>query len=192
MKGEQLTDISCPECKRPLKIKSGKNGLFLGCSGYPDCRYTANFSRDENGNIVLEPKKETGKISGTCEKCGKPMVERVGKYGPFLACTGFPECTNTRPIGAGTGPVSTGVSCPTADCPGSLLERTSKRGRKFYSCNQYPQCRFAMWDEPHEGVCPDCGTPVLAVKRPKDREPYLACRKTGCRFTRPLPPASND
>lgn len=182
MKGEVLTDVNCEKCQRPMAIKSGRNGIFLACTGYPDCRNTANFTRDEKGKIVIEAAADAGEEKGTCEKCGRPMVTRNGRYGPFVACSGYPECKNIW----APEPVSTGVSCPETDCPGTLVEKTSKKGKKFYACNQYPKCRFATWDEPLDGVCPDCGTKVLSIKRPKRTdEPIVVCRKKGCGFKKP-------
>jgi DNA topoisomerase-1 len=185
MKGEAVTEIACTECNRPMAIKSGKNGLFLACTGYPECRNTTNFSRDEKGRIVVEAPPEKGKEEGTCELCGRPMVIKNGKFGSFIACSGYPECKNiwTKK------PVTTNVPCPEEDCPGTLVERTSKKGRKFYGCNQYPKCSFAIWDEPFDDTCPKCGTRVLGIKRKKGTAPVLVCRKKGCTFKKPLPPA---
>ena len=183
MKGEVLTDISCEKCSRPMAIKSGRNGIFLACTGYPECRNTANFTRDEKGKITIEAAPDVGKEQGTCEKCGRPMVTKNGRYGPFVACTGYPECKNIW----APEPVSTGVPCPEADCQGTLVEKVSRKGKKFYACNQYPKCRFATWDEPFDGICPECNTPVLSIKRPKKAdEPVLACRKKGCKFKESL------
>lgn len=183
MKGDLVTDISCPECKKTLRIKSGRNGLFLGCSGYPECTYTANFSRDENGNIVVESSPDLGKEQGTCEICGKPMVVKRGRFGPFLACSGYPECKNTRPLAESP---SLNVPCPEENCPGSLVQKKSRKGKKFYACNQYPKCQFATWYEPVDETCPVCGTKVLVIKTRKGSGPYVACRKKECKFKRPL------
>jgi len=183
MKGEVLTNINCEKCRRPMAIKSGRNGIFLACTGYPECRNTANFTRDERGKIIVEVAQDTGEEMGTCEKCGKPMVQKKGRYGPFVACSGYPDCKNIW----APDPVSTGVRCPEAGCSGTLVEKTSKKGKKFFACNRYPECRFATWDEPYDGVCPECGTPVLNIKRPKkENGPILTCRKKGCGFKKPL------
>ena len=185
MKGEVITDITCTECSRPMAIKSGKNGLFLACTGYPECRNTNNFSRDEKGKIVVEETSRAGKEEGICEKCGRPMVIKNGKFGSFIACSGYPECKNIW----AKKPMSTNVPCPEEDCKGMLVQRTSKKGRKFYGCSQYPKCSFAMWDEPFDDVCPECGTKVLSVKQRKASGPVLICRKKGCGFKKPFPSA---
>ena len=183
MKGEVLTEITCEKCQRPMAIKSGRNGIFLACTGYPECRNTANFSRDEKGKIIIEATPDAGEEKGICEKCGKPMVTKNGRYGPFVACSGYPECKNIW----APDPVSTGVPCPEKNCTGTLVEKTSKKGKKFFACNQYPKCRFATWDEPFDGSCPECGTPVLSIKQPKKADgPIVVCRKKGCGFKKPL------
>ena len=188
MKGEVLTEITCEKCQRPMAIKSGRNGIFLACTGYPECRNTTNFTRDEKGKIIIEATPDAGEEKGTCEKCGKPMVSKNGRYGPFVACSGYPECKNIW----APDPVSTGVPCPEGDCSGTLVEKTSKKGKKFFACNQYPKCRFATWDEPFDGSCPECGTPVLNIKQPKKADgPIVTCRKKGCGFKKPLSDYSN-
>jgi len=182
MKGEVQTDIMCRKCHRPMAIKSGRNGIFLACTGYPECRSTANFTRDEKGRIILETPAETGKEEGVCEKCGRPMVVKNGKFGSFVACSGYPECKNIWT----PAPVNTGVPCPETDCRGMLVEKTSKKGKKFYACDQYPKCTFATWDEPYDDACPDCGTPVLSIKQRKNGASVLVCRRKGCGYQRPL------
>ena len=188
MKGEVPTEVSCPECHRPMAIKSGRNGIFLACTGYPECKHTSNFSRDEKGRIIPETPSTSEETEGICEKCGRPMVKKNGKYGAFVACSGFPECKNIW----SSKPSSTGVPCPEDGCQGILIKKQSKRGREFYSCSQYPQCRFAMWDEPFDGTCPKCGTKVLSIKSRKNSDPVLICRKKGCGFTAPLPESAQS
>ena len=89
-----------------------------------------------------------------CEKCGRYMVVKEGRHGKFLACPGFPECRNTKPI-----LTKIGVKCP--KCGGDLIERHSKTGRLFYGCANYPTCRFTSWDKPTNSVCPDCGSMMV-------------------------------
>jgi len=186
MRGAVPTKISCPDCGKQLTIKSGRNGLFLGCSGYPDCRYTANFSRDDKGQIVPETVPDVTESDEICDKCGKSMLVKRGKYGPFLACSGYPECKNTRPLNQNSTPESTGVPCPREGCQGTLVARISKKGKKFFACNQYPRCRFVMWNEPVDQSCPLCGTPVLELRHLKKTGPVLKCREKGCAFSQPL------
>jgi DNA topoisomerase-1 len=92
-----------------------------------------------------------------CEKCGRFMVIKEGRHGKFLACPGFPECRNTKPIY-----VKIGVTCP--QCGGDLIERHSKTGRLFYGCSNYPKCRFTSWDKPINEKCPVCGSIMLESK----------------------------
>ncbi|MGI5824328.1 MAG: type I DNA topoisomerase [Bacillota bacterium] len=92
-----------------------------------------------------------------CEKCGKPMVYRLGKYGKFLACSGFPECRNTKAI-----VVETGVKCKA--CGGNIIQKKSRGGRIFYGCSNYPECKYVAWDAPIDEVCPECGTQLTQKK----------------------------
>ena len=90
-----------------------------------------------------------------CEKCGRPMVIKMGKYGKFLACSGFPECRNARPL-----LTTIGMTCPKCH-EGEVVERRSKRGRVFYGCSRYPDCDFSEWNKPIEHQCPKCGNPYM-------------------------------
>jgi DNA topoisomerase-1 len=94
-----------------------------------------------------------------CEQCGRPMVIKLGRYGRFLACTGFPECRNAKPLLE-----RIGVACPTCG-EGDVVERRSKKGRVFYGCSRYPECDFVAWDRPTGEACPDCGGPMLVANR---------------------------
>jgi DNA topoisomerase-1 len=188
MKGEIATGLSCARCQRPMVIKSGRNGLFLACSGYPECRNTANYTRDGKGRILIEAPVEAEASGIQCGACGRPMLIRQGRFGRFLACSGYPECRNTKALEP-----EVRVPCPAEGCDGTLVERTSKKGRKFWACNRYPACRFVMWDEPHEGTCPVCGTAVLKVVRRENGIAHTACRNKGCGYKTPLEtPVSED
>ncbi len=184
MKGVgRLTDLDCPLCKtRKLHIKMGKNGHFLACSGYPDCKFTSNYARDEKGRIqTIEPPPETS-TDQVCGKCGQFMVMRQGKFGPFLACSGYPDCKNTQSLTAAGSPQSTGVACPEPGCTGMLVQKMSKRGKVFYGCNRYPDCTFATWDKPVNQVCPLCHAKFLVEKMSKKEGVYLACRNEDCGY----------
>ncbi len=171
------TDIKCDKCGSPMVIKYGRNGEFLACSAYPDCKNIKDFVRNERGEIEIV--QHTEEIAGTCEKCGRPMVIKKGRYGKFLACSGYPECKNTQPI-------STGVRCPEKGCDGELLERTSRRGKVFYSCSRYPECKFATWDKPVAQECPECGYPILVEKNTKRDGNILKCLNKKCRYQKKL------
>lgn len=171
------TDLPCPLCGGPLVIKWGKNGEFLACERYPECKHTQDFTRDGEGRIVPVSREEAGESGETCEKCGKPMVFKQGRYGKFLACSGYPACRNVRATG-------TGVSCPEEGCGGELVQKISKRGKVFYSCSLYPKCTFALWDRPVKEACPDCGNPYLLERETKKGGRQLCCPKKGCGHVR--------
>ncbi len=112
-----------------------------------------------------------------CEKCGSPMVYKMGRYGRFLACSSFPECRNTKPILK-----STGVSCPKCG-EGEIVERKSKKRRTFYGCSRYPECDFVSWDKPVSRSCPKCGK--LMVEKRKKKETVIRCTECGYEEVKP-------
>ncbi len=177
------TGLPCPQCSKELHVKVGKNGPFLACEGYPECNYSRNYIRDEKGNIeALEPDHEAAE-GEICDECGKPMVVKQGRYGDFLACSGYPECKKTRSISSKTSAQSTGVKCPEKDCDGELLERTSKRGKIFYGCSKFPKCNFATWDKPIARKCPDCGAEILVEKETKRDGKVIKCLDRECGYS---------
>jgi len=183
MKGVGLpTGLSCPQCNKELNIKVGKNGHFLACSGYPDCTYSRDYIRDEKGKVKpVEPSMD--EISEkVCKKCGKPMVLKTGRYGKFLACSGYPDCKNTQSVNSTGHGKKTGVKCPEKDCTGDLVERKSKRGKIFYGCSNFPECTFATWDKPVDKNCPDCGAGFLLEKTTKRQGTVLSCNTKECGY----------
>ncbi len=177
------TDLTCPLCqKHQLHIKVGKNGHFLACSGYPECSYSRDYTRDERGGIhPIEPNLEAASDK-FCAKCGKPMVIKRGKYGEFLACSGFPKCSHTESINGSTNGKSLGVTCPEPGCGGEIVEKKSKRGKVFYGCKRYPECKFATWDKPVAKSCPLCGAAYLVEKSSKREGTYFACVNPECGY----------
>ncbi len=170
------TDVKCPACSSPMVIRLGRAGEFLVCSRYPECKTSRDFTRDDRGHIkIIEPEQ---KQAGVCEKCGRPMVVKRSRFGEFLACSGYPTCKNVRPL-------STGVPCPEAGCNGELVKRRTKKGKIFYSCSRYPQCRYAIWDEPVARGCPSCGAPLMVIKRSKRDGVYLKCLNKDCGHREP-------
>ena len=186
------TGMVCPQCGKDLRIKMGKNGHFLACSGYPECNFSRDYVRDEKGNLQIvetEPLEDQDK---TCQLCGKPMVMKRGKYGTFLACTGYPECKNTQSASIADGGQSTGVKCPEAGCTGELTERRSKRGKIFYGCTRFPECKFAIWDKPVNQPCPECGALFLVEKTSKKEGNYLACLNKECGYKEKIGETEKD
>ncbi len=166
------TGLTCPQCNTAqILIRAGKTGEFLACSGYPDCKYTSNFQRNQDGSV--EPVKEQEREE-TCPECESPMVLRNGRSGPFLGCSRYPECKGTLPL-------STGVPCPEENCSGELIHKRSKKGRTFFGCSRFPDCRFAVWDHPVETSCPQCGNPILTRKDLRSG-PVLVCPLKECDF----------
>jgi DNA topoisomerase-1 len=136
------TEIDCEQCGKKMHIRWGKNGLFLSCSGYPDCKNSKNFGRDSKGNIQVATE---GEVRGKCELCSREMVVKEGRFGPFLACTGYPECKNTRSLQDENGEEAkqsvqyTDEICD--KCGGRFVIRKSRRGVAFLACENYPSCR---------------------------------------------------
>ncbi|MBP3524668.1 MAG: type I DNA topoisomerase [Clostridia bacterium] len=119
----------------------------------------------------VEIKDEVSDV--VCDKCGAMMVYKFGRFGRFLACPNFPECRNTKAI-----QVEIAAPCPV--CGGKLLEKTSRKGRKFYGCERYPECDFVSWEMPVEQKCPKCGG-YMVFKRGRKGESYYLCANENCR-----------
>jgi DNA topoisomerase-1 len=167
------TDIKCDKCSAPMVIKYGSRGEFLACSGYPECKNTKDFKRDEKGQIQIQDREiRTDKI---CDRCGRPMVIKKGRFGEFLACSGYPECRNTKSL-------STGIPCPGPSCDGELVKRSSRSGKTFYGCSRYPKCKYATWDRPVAKECPFCGSPILVERITQNDGRILKCPVKGCKY----------
>lgn len=171
VKGEETpTDLSCPKCKKSLVIKWGKNGKFAACQGYPECRFTSEFTQ-EGSQVTLVAQPVT---SEKCASCGAPMVVKTGRFGRFLACSTYPECKTTKTI-------TTGIVCP--ECgQGELAEKRTRFGKMFYSCTKYPTCNYALWDKPRKTSCPSCGHPFLVEKFSKKEGASIRCPNQECGY----------
>lgn len=130
------------------------------------------FAEEEMKEIEIEDEVS----DETCEKCGKPMVYKLGRFGKFLACSGFPDCRNTKPIVK-----DIGVTCPKCK-EGHVVERRSKKGRVFYGCDRYPECDFVSWDKPSAKPCPSCGS--MMVEKRNKQGTRLQC--TSCDHQEPV------
>jgi DNA topoisomerase I len=173
---EVPTDIACEKCGAMMVIKWGRNGEFLACPQYPECKNTKNFKRSDGGEIAIAAEEE---VNETCEQCGRPMLLRWGKFGKFLGCSGYPECKNIQPLEK---PADIGVKCP--ECKeGNLKERKSRWGKFFYGCDRYPECKFASWDKPLPTPCPKCGSPILVEKITKRGGRTHRCYKKECGYS---------
>jgi DNA topoisomerase-1 len=169
----EKTDEVCPQCGKNLIIRLGRYGKFLGCSGYPGCRYIRSLAGKENGAV-----EQDAAAGETCEKCGKPMVVKEGRYGKFLACSGYPGCKSIKSLNKS---VPTGIKCP--ECgEGDVIGKKTRRNRIFYGCSRYPQCSFATWNKPVNEPCPQCGSPFLVEKESKRYGVVVSCAKKECDF----------
>jgi len=201
MQSFEETGKKCPECGKQLVKRISKTGMFLGCSGYPECKYTRNLS--PTGKDIAQELE--GK---TCPSCGKPLTLRGGPRGPFVGCTGFPECKYTAPVEnpeggsseaaekeSGEGGGQAGRTCP--QCGEPMVVRSGRRG-KFWGCTGFPECRHTAPleeesaeesagpdEETPDRKCPNCGK-TLVVKNGR-RGRFLACPGyPECRYTEPL------
>ena len=152
------TDEVCDKCGSGIVIRRGRFGRFMACSAYPKCKNTAELPPSTNGAAqnTQQPQTET-----FCDKGGKPMAMRRGRFGEFLAGTGYPECKTTRPL---AGVV---MDCPEDGCGGVIVQRRTRRGRIFFGCNNYPKCTFTTWQRPVPQPCAQCAAPYLLEKRTK-------------------------
>jgi DNA topoisomerase-1 len=181
--GVELLQENCPKCGKQLAKRLGRNGYFIGCTGYPDCDYTRNV--DEAAGASNEPEIIPDR---QCPKCGSNLIIKRGRYGKFIGCSGYPNCRHMEPLEK---PADTGVQCP--ECKqGSLLKRKSRYGKIFYSCSRYPDCKYACWNPPIAEPCPKCGWPILTIKTTKRRGTEKVCPRKECGFAEPYegePPA---
>jgi DNA topoisomerase-1 len=161
---------SCPKCGKPLSIR-------LGCTGYPECDYTRNLEEDRASAQVevLEGR--------SCPACEAPLHIKQGRYGKFIGCSRYPECKHIESLHK---PSDTGVTCPQCQ-KGTLLQRKSRYGKVFYSCSTYPQCNYAVWDEPLAETCPKCHWPILTLKTTKRRGTEKVCPRKECDFAQAYP-----
>ncbi len=172
-------DEACPKCGKPLSIRLGRRGRFVGCTGYPECDYTRNLD-EKAEDVATEPEKVEGR---ECPKCGSDLIIRRGRYGKFIGCSAYPKCKHIEPLEK---PADTGFECP--ECKqGTLLKRKSRFGKIFYSCSRYPDCKYAVWNEPMAGPCPQCQWPILTIKTTKRRGTEKVCPQKECDFAEPAP-----
>jgi DNA topoisomerase-1 len=169
---------ACPECGKDLKKRWGRNGAFIGCDGYPECKYTRALpgaDGEEGGD--RRPQLTDYK----CDLCGSQMMKRWGRNGFFLGCSTFPKCKGTRNV-------PLGVTCP--KCGGEIVEIRGKAGRRpFYGCANYGnptiKCDFRSWQKPVPDPCPQCDAKFL-VRAGSAKNPMLKCLTEGCGYEQPI------
>ncbi|MBK9171342.1 MAG: type I DNA topoisomerase [Bryobacterales bacterium] len=175
---EKPTGLNCEKCSRPLVIKWGKHGSFIACTGYPECSYTREIAVETgaNGSGFAEQGAEE-----YCENCGRPMVLKKGRFGQFFACTGYPDCKTTKPIG---GPqkkadVALEEKCP--QCASNLVQKHGRFG-EFVACSNYPACKYVK--QKTIGMsCPSCGKGEIIERRSKRGKTFYGCnRYPECEF----------
>ncbi len=172
-KATEKTDIECPKCHEGhLIIRFGKAGPFAGCSNFPECGFTSNFERQDDGTIKL--KTETPQVlEEQCPKCGKNLRQMVGRYGPFVSCSGYPECKYIQSVKAG-------FKCPFCK-KGDVVQKNWK-GKKFWGCGNYPECKFSVSGDIEETPCPKCKWPFLQTRTDKMGITTLNCANKECDY----------
>ncbi len=174
LKREEIpTEHKCEKCSSPMVIKWGRNGEFLACAGYPECRNTKEFVRRPDGTVEIAVQPMTDE---KCDVCSAAMLVKRGRFGSFLACSRYPDCKTTRPI-------SLGVTCP-KKCGGFLTEKRSRRGKVFFGCSNYSKtgCDFVSWDRPIPEPCPRCQAPFLVKRENRKGGGKTRCLTEGCGY----------
>lgn len=170
----EVLEDKCPKCQKPLSIRLGKRGRFIGCTGYPDCDFTQDLSGQDGEKS--EPEVVEGR---DCPLCHHSLHIKTGRYGRFIGCSNYPQCKHMEPIEK---PADTGVTCP--KCTNAkILQRKSRKGKIFYSCGDYPKCDYALWNEPIDTPCPKCSWPILTLKESKKFGRQILCPKDGCGYS---------
>lgn len=174
---QEALDEACPECGKPLSIRLSRNGKFIGCTGYPECKYTRPLEKATGG----EPEPEPETLDRNCPDCGSPLQYRMGRYGKFIGCSNYPKCKHIESLNK---PETTGITCPNCE-KGELIGKKSRYGKLFYACNRYPDCKYALWNKPIDEPCPKCAWPIMTIKETKRKGVEKVCPKEGCGFIAP-------
>jgi DNA topoisomerase-1 len=159
-----------------MVLKKGRFGPFLACSRYPDCKGTRRLVRGEGGKLTVEVLPP---LDEKCPECGKDLMWRRGRFGPFIACSDYPNCKYIKKKEAR----EIGLLCP--DCgQGQVVERKGRWGKFFYGCKRYPECRFTAYHRPIPEPCPDCGRSFLLEKETKREGRVIFCGNEACHYQR--------
>lgn len=170
------SDKKCPNCGKVMLVKTSRFGnQFLGCSGYPECKTIISLNNSMELDDVGKEGQEPQTVDEKCEKCGGEMIMKVGPYGKYLECK---ECKNRKKYIR-----STGVKCPKCG-EGTIVEKKSKYGKIFFGCNRYPDCSYALWDEPTGNKCPECGE--LLLKKNMKNGLFEVCSSKTCSYKKQM------
>jgi DNA topoisomerase I len=187
LKGEGIpTDVKCEKCGKPMVIRLGRNGQFLACTGYPECDGTSDLTPELAAQYRSGAPAAPEVPEQNCEKCGKPMAVKRGRFGYFLACTGYPECRNTKKIVMEGETAKTVEDVPLDEkCPQCGNTMVIKWGRygQFIACSDYPNCKYVKKET--IGIpCPEKGcTGEICVRRTRKRRIFYGCSKyPECKF----------
>jgi DNA topoisomerase-1 len=159
----------CELCGKPMQLKRGRFGQFLGCTGYPECR---NIRKIAKGGAVMPAPVP---LDEKCPVDGAHLVRRFGRYGEFISCSNYPKCKYIKQE-------TTGVKCSRPGCKGELVVKKSKRGKVFYGCSEYPNCDRVYWDKPVAESCPKCNAAFLLEKTTKKQGTFRYCANEECGF----------
>ncbi len=169
----EALDEACPKCGKSLSIRLGKRGRFIGCDGYPECDYTRNMDGEETTASELEVVKDR-----KCPECESDLVIRHGRYGKFIGCSAYPKCKFIEPFEK---PKALDVECP--ECKkGNIMQRKARSGKIFFSCERYPDCKYALWNEPVNQPCDLCAWPITCIKTTKSKGTQRVCPRKTCKF----------
>ncbi|MBQ7127090.1 type I DNA topoisomerase [bacterium] len=176
------SDKVCPNCGKTMLIRTSRFGTqFLGCSGYPDCKTIISLDNITELDDSEEENNNSQTVEEKCDKCSGEMVLKQGPYGKYIECK---ECGNRKKYVR-----STGVKCPKCN-EGMIIEKKSKYGKIFYGCNKYPDCNFALWDEPSGNTCPECGE--LLIKKTNKNGVFERCSGKGCNYQKEISQAETE
>ena len=167
--GEEAEPEVCELCGKPMQLKRGRFGPFLGCTGYPECR---NIRKIGKTGVAAPPPVP---LDEKCPVDGAQLVKRVGRFGEFISCSNYPKCKYIKQE-------TVGVSCPRPGCKGELVVKKSKRGKVFYGCSEYPNCNVVYWDKPVLETCPQCNAPFLLEKTTKKQGTFRYCANEDCGY----------
>ncbi len=169
----EQTTIACPTCqKHNLVIRLGKSGSFIGCPGFPECTFTSNFKRQEDGTIELVATEQPTLLDETCPQCSSQLRKLKGRFGEFVACSGYPKCKFIKQNKAN-------FPCP--QCQAGIVER-KWRGGTFWGCEKYPECKFSIFSDIEQTTCPQCKQgPYLLKKVNKAGKITLMCPHESCK-----------